>query len=203
LLPHRGTITVEVVAAGGTAEETEALIEEDLATLRAELGQYVISEDGRDLPQVVADLLVERGLTIATVEMGTGGLVAARLTEPEGSERWFRRSVVPDLNPASLGLPEYGNLANEETALTMASVARQAAEADVGVGVGAIAVPKDSTPQRPYGVVHVAVNIQGQETCRRLSLNGDRARVRQWAADAALALVRLRVLEQDRSGGNA
>ena len=203
LLPHRGTITVEVIAAGGTTEEAERLLETDLAALRAELGRYIISEDGRALPQVVADLLVERGLTIATVEMGTGGLVAARLTEPEGSGRWFRRSVVPDLNPASLGLPEGGNLANEETALTMASVARQVAEANVGVGVGAIAVPEDSTPQRPYGVLHVAVNIQGQETCRRLSLNGDRARVRQWAADAALALVRLRVLEQDRSGGNA
>ena len=202
LLPHRGTITVEVIAAGGTPEEAERLLETDLASLRAELGRYVISEDGRALPQVVADLLVECGLTIATVEMGTSGLVAARLTEPEGSERWFRRSIVPDLNLASLGLPEDGNLTNEETALRMASVARQVTEADIGVGVGAIVVPEDSTLQRPYGVVHVAVNIQGQAACRRLSLNGDRARVRQWAADATLALVRLRVLRQ-KSNKNA
>ena len=202
LLPHRGTITVEVIAAGGTPEEAERLLETDLASLRAELGRYVISEDGRALPQVVADLLVECGLTIATVEMGTSGLIAARLTEPEGSERWFRRSIVPDLNLASLGLPEDGNLTNEETALRMASVARQVTEADIGVGVGAIVVPEDSTLQRPYGVVHVAVNIQGQAACRRLSLNGDRARVRQWAADATLALVRLRVLRQ-KSNRNA
>ena len=196
LLPHRGTITIEVVAAGSTPEEAEALIEADLMTLRAELGRYVISEDGRDLPQVVADLLVERGLTVATVELGSGGLVAARLTEPEGSERWFRRSVVPDLELASLGLPKDQSLTDEGTALTMASVARRATEADIGVGVGAIAVPKDSTTERPYGMVHVAVNVQVGETCRRLSFNGDRARVRQWAADGALALVRLRVLEQ-------
>lgn len=197
LLPHRGTITVEVVATGGTAEETETLIEADLATLRAELGRYIISEDERDLPQVVADLLVERGLTIATIEIGTGGLVAARLTEPEGCERWFRRSAVVDEEIASLDKPREGSLADEETALTMASTARYAARSDIGVGVGAIAIPEDSTPQRPYGLVHVAVNIQGQATCRRLSLNGDRARVREWAADAALALVRLRVLKQE------
>ncbi len=203
LLPHRGTITVEVVAAGRTPEEAEALIEADLAALRAELGRHVISEDERDLPQVVADLLVERGLTIATAELGSGGLVAARLTGPEGNERWFRRSIVPDLKLASLGLPKDQNLADEETALTMASVARQAAEADIGVGVGAIAVPADSTPQRPYGVVHVAVNLRGREVCRRLSLNGDRVRVRQWAADAALALVRLQVLEQVEPDNNA
>ena len=196
LLPHRGTITVEVVAAGSTPEEAERLLEADVATLRAELGRYIISEDGRDLPQVVADLLVERGLTIATVEVGTGGLVTARLTEPEGSERWFRRSIIPDLKLASLGLPKDQSLADEGTALTMASVARQTAEANIGVGVGAIAVPADSTPERPYGIIRVAVNVQGQGTCRRLSFNGDRARVRQWAADAALAQVRLRVLEQ-------
>jgi len=203
LLPHRGTITVEVVVTGSTPQEAEALLAADLAALRAELGQYVISEDGRDLPQVVADLLVERGLTIATVELGTGGLVAARLTGPEGSERWFRRSAVVDVELASLDKPRGDSLADEETALTMASTARHATHAEVGVGVGAIAVPEDSTPQRPYGVVHVAVNLRGRETCRRLSFSGDRTHVREWAADGALALVREWVLEQDAGGKNA
>jgi nicotinamide-nucleotide amidase len=191
LLPHRGTITVEVVAAGSTPEEAHALIEADLAALRAELGRYVISEDGRDLPQVVADLLVERGLTIATAELGTGGLLAARLTEPEGFSRWFRSSDVPDVNPAHDG-----------ALLAQALAARQATIADIGVGVGPVVTPQDSTPRRPYGTVHVAVNLRGGETCRQLSFNGDRARVREWAADAALALVRLSVLGQGEGGGN-
>jgi len=185
LLPHRGTITIEVAAAGSTPEETAALIEADLAALRAELGQYVISDDERELPQVVADLLVERGLTIAVAEVGTGGLVAARLTEPEGSSRWFRGGSAPDVGLSS---------DDEGAALAQALAARQTTLADVGVGVGPIIVPIDSVPQRPYGVVHVAVNLRGQETGRRLSLNGDRARVREWAADAVLALARLQIL---------
>ena len=197
LLPHRGTITVEVVAAAATPDKAETLLAADLAALRAKLGRYIISEDGRDLPQVVADLLVERGLTIATAELGTGGLVAARLTEPEGNERWFRRSAVVDEEIASLDKPRGGSLADEETALTMASTARYAASSDIGVGVGAVAIPKDGTPQRPYGAVHVAVNLRGQAACHRLSFNGDRARVREWAADGALALVRLWVLERE------
>jgi nicotinamide-nucleotide amidase len=195
LLPHRGTITIEVVAAGNTSEEAERLLEADLAALRAELGRYIISEDERELPQVVADLLVERGLTIAAAELGTGGLVAARLTKPEGYERWFRRSAVLDWELASLEKPQEGNLTDEETAQTLASTAQYAANADIGVGVGEIAVPTDSTPQRPYGVVHVAVNLRGQKTCRRLSFNGDRAHVREWAADTALAMVRLQLLK--------
>jgi nicotinamide-nucleotide amidase len=86
----------------------------------------------------------------------------------------------------------------------MASAIRQAAGADVGVGVGPIVVPDDSTSGRPYGEVHVAVNVHGRETERRLSFNGDRARVREWAADAALALLRMWLLEHEegsKSGG--
>ncbi len=186
LLPHRGTITIEIVAAGRTPEETEALIQADIAALRAELGQHIISEDERELPQVVADLLVERGLTIATAEVGTSGLVAARLTEPEGFDRWFRDGSVPDVNLAS---------DDEGAALAQVLAARQATIADVGVGVGPIIIPEDSTPQRPYGVVHVAVNVQGREICRRFSSNGNRTRVREWVADTTLALVRLQLLE--------
>ena len=196
LLPRRGTITVEVVASASLPAEAERLLAANLAVLRAELGRYIISEDGRDLPQVVADLLVERGLTIATAELGTGGLVAARLTETRGSEDWFRRSMIFS-ETDTFGRRKKSRLTYEDNTLTMASAIRQAVGADIGVGVGVIAIPEDSTPRRPYGVVHVAVNLRGRETCRRLSLNGDRARVREWAADGALALVREWVLEQD------
>lgn len=195
LLPHRGTITIEIVAAGGTSEEAERLIEADLAALRAELGRYVISEDERNLPQVLADMLVERGLTIATAELGTGGLVAARLTEPEGYERWFRRSMIFGSEKAASEKRKNSYLTSEDDALAIANSIRQAADTDIGVGVGAITIPKDSTPQRPYGAVYVAVNLRGQETCRQLSFSGDRTRVREWVADTALAMVRLQLLK--------
>ncbi len=220
LLPHRGTITVEVVAAGEMGEEADALLQADLATLRAEFGRYIISEDERELPQVVADLLTARGLTIATAELGTGGLVAARLSEPEGAERWLRRGLI-------LGAPQEGEQKSGEQksgeqksgeqksgeqksgeqksgeqkskeeidALTLATDIRQTAAADIGVGIGPLIIPKDSSPDRPYGTLHVAVNLHGRGTSRRLSFNGDRARVQAWAADAALNLVRLWVLE--------
>ena len=197
LLPRRGTITVEVVATGNTPEEAEALLAADLVALRKRLGQYVISEDGRDLPQVVADLLVEHGLTIAVVELGTAGLVTTRLAEPEGCKRWLRRGLTFSTKREASGRGRRNQLTAKDEARAMASAIWRVAGADIGVGVGAIAVPDDSTPQRPYGVVHVAVNLCGRETCRRLSFNGDRAHVRELAADAALALVREWVLEQD------
>lgn len=178
LLPDRGTITVEIVAAGKTPEEAEALVEADLAALRSELGDFVISEDGRGLEQVVLDLLAAREMTIAVAEMGTGGLVAARITAAKGAEHWFRGGTVV---VADDGDPE---------ALVKVLAAREATVADIGVGVGPVVVPEDSESGNPYGLVDVGVNVHGREHYERLRFSGDRARVREWAADGALALVR-------------
>ena len=194
LLPHRGTITIEIVARAETAPMADALLAADLAVLRERLGRYVISEDGRELPQVVADLLAGRGLTVATAEVGTGGLLAALLTEPPGSARWFRRGVTG----AEEGGEEVTGPAPSpagELVLGQAAAARCEASADVAVAVGPVHVPPDSTAQHPYGQVDVAIDVAGQATWRRLSFNGDGPSVRAWAADGALALLRERLLE--------
>jgi nicotinamide-nucleotide amidase len=184
LLPNMGTITVELVASGASPEAAEALVTADVAALRAELGPHVISDDGRELPQVAADLLAARGLTIAVAEVGTGGLVAARLTEPEGAERWFREGSV--LEDGSAGDAE---------PLAQVLAARQAVVADVGVGVGSIVLPEDGAADNPCAAVDVAVNVQGREVQCRLHVSGDRCRARRWAADGVLDRVRLCLLE--------
>jgi len=189
LLPHRGTITVEIVAHGATEAEAQALLAADLAHVRAALGQHIISEDERDLPQVVHDLLRERGLTVAVAEMGTGGLVAAQLTRPPGGTE-FHRGLVLSPSPAE-GRDEAA-LADEAQAL--AETARQVGDADVGVGVGPLIVPSDSTPQRPYALLYAAVDVRGKSAIRRISLSGEPAIFRRWAADGVLALVREAIL---------
>ena len=194
LLPHRGTITIEIVARAETAPMADALLAADLAVLRERLGRYVISEDGRELPQVVADLLAGRGLTVTTAEVGTGGLLAALLTEPPGSARWFRRGVTC----AEEGGGEVAGPAPSpvgELVLRQAASVRREASADIAVAVGPVHVPPDSTAQHPYGQVDVAIDVAGQATWRRLSFNGDGPSVRAWAADGALALLRERLLE--------
>lgn len=186
LLPHRGTITVELVATAESEQEAEELLADDLARLERKLGPYIIGQES--LPRVVGDLLSARGLTVAAWELGTGGLVAARLTRPVGAEGWFRGGRV--LTEAALAAP----LSGDAPALWLAAQARRNAGADLGVGTGPVLVPADSRSERPYGVVHVAVNLHGRTASHRLSLSGAPARVRQWAADRALALLRTVVL---------
>jgi nicotinamide-nucleotide amidase len=190
LLPHRGTITVELVATAKTEEAAEALLAEDLARVEQKLGPYIIGQ--QSLHQAVGDLLSAHDLTVAAWELGTGGLVAARLTRPPQPERWFRGGRV--LTEDALEPP----LSGESPALWLAAQARRQTGADLGIGTGPVEVPADSAPDRPYGVVHVAVDLQGQTTSHRLSLSGDPARVRQWAADRALALLRTVILNATR-----
>ena len=184
LLPHRGTITVEVVARGTTPEEAEALLAADVAALRAIFGEAVLCTDERELPQVVGDLLDERRLTLAVAESagGTGGLVAARLTEARGCERWLREARVVGVD------------GSEEGAAAMASRIRRDAGADVGLAAGALHFPPDAPPDRPYGMLTVAVDKGGETITQRLSYGGERGRVRQFAAEAALNLLRLQLL---------
>jgi nicotinamide-nucleotide amidase len=199
LLPHRGTITIEVMASGETDAEIEALLAADLEALREILGHYIISEDERDLPQVVTDLLVEHGLTVAAREQGTAGLLAARLTRPTGAERWFKGSVV--LRPPPTPPPANEEEHDEAQTLAMASQAREANGSDIGVGVGPILIPEDSLPSRPYGLIPAAVDLRGQTLYRRLSFNGEPNRIRVWAADATLAMIRKAVMVTDLKPG--
>jgi nicotinamide-nucleotide amidase len=188
LLPHRGTITVELVATAETEAQAEALLADDLDRLEQKLGPYILGQ--KRLPQAVGDLLSERDLTIATWELGTGGLVAARLTEPPEAGRWFRggRVVTED------ALEQLTPPVDDTPALWLAAQARRKSGADLGIGTGPINIPDDSAPDQPYGLVHVAVDLQGWPASHRLSLSGPPAHVRQWAADRALALLRTVVL---------
>jgi nicotinamide-nucleotide amidase len=194
LLPEQGTITVEIVAIGATASEAQALIDTDTAALYAELGENVISEDDRAMHEVTGDLLSERGLTVATTEVGSAGLLAARLTEPRGSDRWFRSGLV--LSPlAAARLLEETPLDDEEAARMLARQARERTLADIGVGVSALFEPSNQSTRLPYRTVCIALSTSQEEWSDTLRFRVGRAR--QWAAEAALASIRQHLLDYE------
>ena len=109
---------------------------------------------------VVAELLTNRRLTIATAESCSGGLLASRLTDTPGSSAYMQQGVVCYTNESKtqwLGIPpalieEYGAV-SEPVAKAMAAGIRAKAAADVGVGVTGIAGPGGGTAEKPVGTV--------------------------------------------------
>ena len=147
-------------------------------------------------------LLREQGLTLATAESCTGGLVAARLTAIPGASDVFLGSIVAYSNAvkaAQLGVPDevlttFGAV-SAETAAAMAEGARSRLGTDVAVAVTGVAGPGGGTAEKPVGLVFIhAAGPQGERTLR-LDFPGDRDTIRGRAAVAALHLVRRLVTE--------
>jgi nicotinamide-nucleotide amidase len=166
--------------------------------------RYLFSRDERPVEEVVLGLCRERGLTLATAESCTGGLVAARLTSVPGSSDVFVAGVVAysnEVKRSELGVPletlEAHGAVSEETAAAMAEGARERLGVDVVVSVTGVAGPGGGTEEKPVGLVYLhAVGPDGARSVS-FSVPSDRESIRRRAAVAALHLVR-RLLTQSR-----
>jgi nicotinamide-nucleotide amidase len=197
ILGSPGQVELHLTAEGVSPEAAEQFIESLAGALRERLLGRVYSEDGRELPEVVAALLRERGLSLALAESCTGGLLAARLSQVPGASRFLERGYVTYSNEAKrelLGVEaetlSREGAVSEAVARAMAEGARRAARADVGVGVTGIAGPEGGTPAKPVGLVFIAIDGAAGSRVRRAHFPGDRERVRFQATQAALEMLR-------------
>jgi len=179
-------------------EGARARADELAAGLRERAGRHLFVEDERPVEALVLDACRERGLTLATAESCTGGLVAARLTSVPGSSDVFLGAVVAyadDVKARELDVPKemleaYGAV-SAEAAAAMAEGARTRLEADVAVAVTGIAGPGGSTPEKPVGLVYLHAAGPDGSLARQLDLPGDREAIRARSTVAALHLVRM------------
>ena len=180
------------------AEERGAQVAD---SLREALAPHLFGEDERSISEVVLDLCRARGLTLATAESCTGGMVASRLTGVGGASDVFLGSVVAyanDVKEGALGVsPELiasHGAVSAEVAAAMAAGVRERLGADVAVAVTGVAGPGGGTPEKPVGLVYAhAVGPDGEKSVRT-ELPGDREMIRGRATAASLHLVR-RLLE--------
>ncbi len=169
-----------------------------VGTVRERHADTLFSEDGRTVDQQVADTLRSRGLTIATAESCTAGLLAGRLTELAGSSEYVLGGLVVYSNEAKASLagvdPELiarVGAVSVEVAEALADGARSRVGADVGVGITGIAGPGGGTPEKPVGLVCFSVaGPDGAHLTRSLNLPGGRADIRDRSTTVAMHLVR-------------
>jgi nicotinamide-nucleotide amidase len=197
ILGGAGQTELHLVATGASLEEAEARIRELAAGIHEKLAGRVFSEDGRELPEVVAALFREKKLTLALAESCTGGLLSARLTDVPGASAFLERSFVTYSNRSKVeelgleaSLVERAGAVSEEVAAAMAAGCRRVAGTDVGVGITGIAGPDGGTSEKPVGLTFVAVDGAAGTRVRRAQFPGDRERVRLQATQMALEMLR-------------
>ncbi len=168
-----------------------------LAAVLAEDYAATLFSTGPTLDDLVADALRDQGLTIATAESCTGGLLVARLIERAGSSAWVLGGITSYANSAKehlVGVPgevlaEFGAV-SPQVAQALAEGARGRFGADVGVGITGIAGPGGGTPEKPVGTVHLcAIGPSGTEA-RSVRLPGSRTAVRERSVVLAMQVLR-------------
>jgi PncC family amidohydrolase len=150
-----------------------------------------------DLARRIQAACLERGLTVATAESCTGGLVAHLLTEVPGASGYLRGGIVAyanDVKESLLGVQgdvlEAHGAVSAQVALGMAEGARTRLGAHVGVGVTGVAGPDGGTDQKPVGLVYVAVAGGGRDAVvQRFHWTGDREANKVTSAEAALQML--------------
>ena len=183
----------------------EARADQLSAQLVSPLDRYLFARDERPVEELVLDLCRAQGLSLATAESCTGGMVAQRLTSVPGSSDVFVGAIVAyadDVKARELGVDpavlERHGAVSAETAEAMAAGTRTRLGADVAVSVTGIAGPGGGSDEKPVGLVYL--HAEGPSGSRSVDFvfPGDREGVRRRAAVTALHLVR-RLLTQSRS----
>ena len=196
-------IGVRIIADGETRAEAERLRDETVAEIRARLGTLIYGQGEDSLAHAVGTLLAERGQTVATAESCTGGLIATTLTDVSGSSAYVLGGVVTYSNDAKirqLGVPaelidEHGAV-SMPVAEAMAAGCRERYAADWAISVTGIAGPTGGTPDKPVGLVCIALagpggcDVREYRFGEHLSRQDVRSRSR-WAAINTLRLALL------------
>lgn len=191
-----GEVHFRITAKAETAALAEALIDDMDRKLTRRLEGYIYGRDEVTLEQATGWLLAEKGLTLATAESCTGGLLSHRITNVPGSSRYFlfgttaydNRFKVEVLKVDPDIIADKGAVSSE-VAEQMARGVRTLAGTDFGVGITGIAGPEGGTPEKPVGLVYIALDFRGDTTVRRVQFTGDRLIIKEQAAQAALVLL--------------
>ncbi|MDA8233248.1 MAG: competence/damage-inducible protein A [Clostridia bacterium] len=201
-LAKTGEVHIRVTAKTASGEEAGTLIDGVVKELENRLGRYIFGYDEESLELVVGRMLRERNLSIALAESCTGGLIASKLTDIAGSSDYVLYGVVSYSNQAKMDLlkvKEETLLAHgavsEATAREMAQGVRAMGSANLGLAVTGIAGPGGGTPQKPVGLVYIALAFENNTLCKEFRFTGDRATIKLLTANVALNMVRTFLME--------
>jgi len=200
ILATLGSIEVHLRARAATDREAETLLADLGDKIELALSEHVYSTKGESLEEVVGMYLVMRQKTLAVAESCTGGMLAERLTRISGSSSYFVGGAVCYTNemktrwagvPADL-INAHGAV-SKPVAQAMAEGVRARSGSAIGLGITGIAGPTGGTSEKPVGLVFIALADERGTQVREFHFPGTRDRVRLWATQMALEMVRRRI----------
>lgn len=172
-----GECSLRIASKRATEEEAEHAVDEMLEKVKERVGHYIYSCDDEEMAQVVADRLMEQGLTLSSAESCTGGMFASTMTDIPGISQCFDRGLVTYSNQAkmeelgvSAGTLEKFGAVSEETALEMVEGLKRVSGSDVCISVTGIAGPGGGSEEKPVGLVYIGFSYGDKKICKKTQM---------------------------------
>jgi competence/damage-inducible protein CinA-like protein len=201
ILAHLGDIQINLMCRKPALELAQARVDTLASRIEEELDDSIYSSQGETLEQIVLFYLEMRGATLSVAESCTGGLISERLTSISGSSRSFFGGAVVysnELKSEFANVPpsvlERHGAVSKETAEALAEGIRERCDTTLGIGVTGIAGPSGGTEEKPVGLVYIGVSDGKTTDVVERRFTGDRGRIRSYAAQTALDLIRRKLM---------
>ena len=200
-LPSIRGVILRLTYKGTDKEYGESILAKYTKQLKKLLGEYYVSEDGRNLVQTTADLLIKSRKTVSVAESCTAGMISAALTDIPGSSAYFTQGLVTYANEAKtdlLNVPqetllEFGAV-SEQTVGYMVENMRKQADTDFALAVSGIAGPDGGTPEKPVGTIFIGISGPDGTDVHKHIFGTDRDINRQRAVYYAINYLRFKLL---------
>ena len=197
-LPNPGAVRLRLSAYEVEGESVSKEIERQFEALRKIIPHNIIGYETATMQELVHKLLTERGLTLATAESCTGGLMGKRITDVPGASACYLGGVVSYQNKVKENLLRVRHetlitkgAVSEDTACQMAEGVRKALGADIGISTTGVAGPGGGTPEKPVGLIYVGISTKDKTwAVRILRPHQSRESLRRLASSTAFDLVR-------------
>jgi nicotinamide-nucleotide amidase len=201
ILAGAGEIQLHLKSRADSLEVAQSRVDQLVGKIEEELGDCVFSDNGDSMEQIVGYYLQMRNATLAVAESCTGGLLAERITSVSGSSRYFVGGAVVYSNQlktafadVSADLIEKHGAVSSEVAAALADGIRRRAGATLGLGITGVAGPTGGTAEKPVGLVFHALASDGGTEVAERRFPGDRKRIRRFASQQALDMVRRKLM---------
>jgi nicotinamide-nucleotide amidase len=196
-----GEVQLHLRAQADSMEEAQKRVDALASQLEDEFEDAIFSSKGESLAQIVGYYLGMREATLAVAESCTGGLLAETITSIPGSSRYFLGGAVVYDNSVKITLAnvpplliaEHGAV-SKQVAAALAEGIRAQCKSTFGIGITGVAGPGGGSQEKPVGLVfHALADGKDTEVVER-TFPGDRDRIRHWAAQQALDMVRRKLM---------
>lgn len=200
-LPNQFGVRMRLTVSGETEEIAKNKLDEIEQKIRLLVGHYIYGKEDELLEEVVAKLMIDRGLKLAIAESCTGGLISSRITNVPGSSQFFERGVITYSNASKVELLHVQEDVIQKYGAVSLEVCRQMAEGvkaisgiDIGISVTGILGPTGATPTKPIGLVYIGLCDDKLCTAKEFHFGDNRLMNKDRASQAALEMLRRHLL---------